>query len=67
MKVIVTNLLSAPQFIDVDGNLATDDIVTLGPRAREVIDIPSEKRFLELTRQHKGKINFRKEKEASNA
>jgi hypothetical protein len=62
MKVIVHNLLSAPQFVDVDGNKSTDDIVTIGPRVRETIELPNEKRFLELQREHKGKLNFRKAK-----
>jgi N-acetylglutamate synthase/N-acetylornithine aminotransferase len=59
MKVIVNNLLNAPQFVDVDGNASTDDTVIIGGRQRTEITLPSKKRFLDLQAEFKGKLTFR--------
>lgn len=60
MKVVVMNLLNAPQYVDRDGDEKTEDTVVIGPRARETIELPSQKRFLDLQREFKGKLTFRK-------
>lgn len=60
MKVVITNLTNYNQYIDIDGKSDTNDTVHLGPKARSTVEIPTEKRFLQLSKQLSGKILLRK-------
>jgi len=60
MLVNITNQSLHTVYIDKDGNSSTDDTVVVGPKGRVKVDIPSEKRFLEIAKQFKKQIIIRK-------
>lgn len=61
MKVLISNQTKFTKYVDCDGNSKTDDTVVVGPSARRVpADVPTQKRFTELTEQYKGTLTFRK-------
>lgn len=60
MRVVVTNLTAFNQFVDLDGKANTDDTIHLGPKSRETVNIPTEKRFVQLSKDFKNKLTLRK-------
>lgn len=60
MLVKITNKSPFNVFIDVDGDKRTEDTVQIGPKGREVVELPSEKRYLEIAREFGNKIVMRK-------
>ena len=60
MRVVVTNLTPFNQFVDLDGKANTDDIIHLGPKNRVEVNIPTEKRFVQLSKDFLNKMSFRK-------
>lgn len=61
MKVFISNMTGFTKYVDCDGRLDTADTVLVGPNARRVVaELPSQKRFDELSRQYKGVLTFRK-------
>lgn len=60
MKVIIRNLTGVNKFVDLDGKSNTDDIKVIGPRGTETVDLPSERRFIELSKQFKNQLSIKK-------
>ncbi len=60
MRVVVTNLTAFNQFIDLDGKANTDDTIHLGPKNRVTVDIPTEKRFVAISKEFANKLTLRK-------
>lgn len=60
MLVKITNKTQFGLSIDLDGNKDTADTVVIGPKGKETVKVPSEKRFLEISKEYKNKIIMRK-------
>lgn len=60
MKVKILNTYHGTLFIDVVGKDSPDDQVIVGTKAQVTVDVPSETRFLELCKEHRGKAVIRK-------
>jgi len=60
MKVQIINKTPLTQYVDIDGLEETKDIVVIGPKAVEIVELPSEKRFLEISKQFVKKLSLRK-------
>jgi hypothetical protein len=60
MKVVIINLTGFNQYVDLDGNADTNDIVAVGPREKVKVDIPNEKRFIEISKMFAKKLAIKK-------
>jgi len=60
MKVEVFNRTEFQQFIDLKGLGNPKDIVSVAPKHKLIVEIPNEKRFIDLAKQFKNKLLFRK-------
>jgi len=60
MKVIIINRTVYNQFVDLDGVEDTKDIVNVGPKEKVIVDIPNEKRFLEISKKFNNILVVRK-------
>jgi len=60
MRVIIINRTAFNQFVDLEGVNDVNNIINIGPRERIVVDIPNEKRFLEISKQFKNILVLRK-------
>jgi len=60
MKVIIINRTVYNQFVDLDGVEDTKDIVNVGPKEKITVDIPNEKRFLEISKKFNNILVVRK-------
>lgn len=61
MKVKIVNLTDFNQFVDIDGDKNTDDVIIVGPK--EVItsiEIPNEARLTALTTEFNKLLSIRK-------
>lgn len=60
MKVKIFNNSQFNVYVDLVGNDDPNDTIILGAKANTVAEIPTEARFIELTKKHRGKVVFRK-------
>ena len=60
MKVVIVNKTPFNQYVDLDGNEDTKDIINIGPKEKVQVDIPNEKRFIEISKQFKDSLFVRK-------
>jgi len=60
MKVIIINTTDFNQYVDLDGNERTEDTVHLGPKEKVKVEIPNEKRFIEISKKFAKKLVLRK-------
>jgi len=58
-KYMIINNTPHNLFIDLDGNEKTDDIIVLGPRAKEIVEL-SDKRVAELREEFGANLVIRK-------
>lgn len=60
MKAKILNTYHGTLFIDVVGNDSPDDQVIVGTKAQVIVEVPSEARFIELSKKLRGKAVVRK-------
>lgn len=60
MKVKILNTYHGTLYIDVVGNNSPDDELIVGPKATVYADVPSEARFVELSKEYRGRAVLRK-------
>lgn len=61
MQVKVINKTAFIQYINTDGDVDNHDTTAvLGPRASANLEIASERQFLALSKELKGKVTFKK-------
>lgn len=60
MKVVIINLTGFNQFVDLVGKSDTKETVAVGPKEKIKVDIPNEKRFIQLSKQFAKKLAIRK-------
>jgi len=60
LKVQAFNKTDFTQFLDTDGNNDPHSIVTIPPKQKILLDIPSETRFVELAKEKQKTIVMRK-------
>lgn len=61
MKIHVSNLTDATQYLELGAKGDLDKTHVIGPKARESIQVPTEAKFLVLSKQYKGIFSFRKQ------
>jgi len=60
MLVKITNKTPHNIFLDIDGDERTEDTVQIGPKGKVEVQLPSEKRFLEIGHQYSKQLILRK-------
>lgn len=60
IKVTILNRTDFNLYPDLDGKAETKDTVIIGPRAKVEVELPSEKRFTELSKEFKNRAVLRK-------
>ena len=56
MKISIFNKTEFQQFVDLVGVNDPKDIITVGPKSKVVVDIISEKQFIQLNKKYKDLI-----------
>lgn len=60
MKVKIFNNSNFNKYIDLVGDNDPEQTIVLGPRANTIAEVATEKRFVELSKEYRGKVVFRK-------
>ena len=58
MKVYITNLTQHNKFVSLDNSGDIDKVICLGPHARVLEDVSSERTFADLSKKFKGLIRL---------
>lgn len=60
INVLIINNSPFTIYPDLDGKAETKDTIIIGPKGRETVSLPSEKRLTQLTSELAGKATLRK-------